>query len=1263
LVSAAGEVLVIQVPAAAVMQPPTAVNDEVTVRAGDVVTIPVLKNDVHPNDSPISLVRELVESPKQTDGLIFTTQDAVRFKAGRQAGTVYAIYEVTDTQGQKDSAQITIHIRAMDSARNAAPRPPSITARALAGSTVRIAIPLDGIDPDGDSVTLLGLDKPPKKGRVVSFGEGWMDYEANQSAAGSDTFTYTVQDALGAKGVGSVLVGIAPAAEVNQPPVAVDDRITARPGRVVAVAVMVDDVDPEGDQIRLVSNGIEGKELKASVLLDRVVVQVPTKAGTYLLRYTIQDSFGAQASAALTVVASETAPLLAPIARDDALSLNDVGGRAAVDVPVLRNDDDPDGTASSLQVTIDATTATVKPGGVVRVTLTAARQILPYTVTDVDKNTAMAFLRVPGLTDLRPTLKPGLAAVKVKSGAKLTLRLSDYVLVANGKTARLTQAEKVRALRGTSSVLDASTMTFVADANYYGAAALTFEVTDGKAVDDPLGRTAVLSLPITVLPVANPARPHGVPPVFTAPSVQVVAGKETRTNLAPYATDADPGDAAKLRFSVVGSVPAGLTARVEGRVFVVSAAVQVKTGTTASIALEVTDGSTAPVRRAATVTVVGSSAPLATVNDDVVTDAQQGKAVVVDVLANDRSPFPGSPLTLKSASVEAGTGGTASISGSQVTVTAGKAFVGVMVVRYRVGDATGDPAREVDGRIRLTVKGRPAAPLTPTVVEVRNKTVVLTWAPPTNNGAVITSYTVRSPAGYTHQCAATTCTLDGLTNNVDYSFTVVATNVVGDSDPSPLSSKVRPDAKPDMPQAPTLTFGDRSLKVQWANQAYSDRSPIETVNLEISPAPPAGATQRTAVRGTSVVWPGLENGVPYKVRVQAVNRAPTPSDWSPYSASEIPAGVPGQPGQPTTSMLAPVGSQAQMSVSWSAAAPNGDAVASYSLKVLRGGSVLRTITGIAGGQGSQAVTIDTSQTSYTYSLTAQNKAGMSAASPESSARRGVVAPGAVSGIGATPRDNAIQLAFGDAAGNGASAAEMAYQYSLNGGGSWNTVAADKVVSGTPNNNTYTVSVRAVSTVDGADYAGTSTSAPAVAPFGQPGQPGVSASGGVTTVNVSWSAPARNGRDFHVEISVDGGGWENVGASGGSRTVGNGYSQTHSIAARTVDAENQTSGTASASARSQDPPPPSANVSRGGAAGAPGCVGCNTVVLNYSNIQAGRYTLKFWNASGQWWTQYTVSLSGSGSMSTQAYYGYTSGPFRPVWVEIVGVLITDQNHLW
>src|SRR5690606_26815471 len=212
---------------------------------------------------------------------------------------------------------------------------------------------------------------------------------------------------------------------------------------------------------------------------------------------------------------------------------------------------------------------------------------------------------------------------------------------------------------------------------------------------------------------------------------------------------------------------------------------EVPKGTVVQVPITVTDGEHPPVEGTATLTVVASTRPLARANDDAVPDAHQGKETRVPVLANDSNPFPDvAPLTLVDAVVETGQG-SASVPGDQVAVTPRDDFIGVMVVRYRVQDATKDPDREVEGRIQLTVLGKPDAPPTPRVEEVRSKTVVLAWDPPNNNGADITGYTVRSQNGYEKACGTTTCTLDGLTNNVEYTFTVFATNAVGDGPASP----------------------------------------------------------------------------------------------------------------------------------------------------------------------------------------------------------------------------------------------------------------------------------------------------------------------------------------------------------------------------------------------------------------------------------------------------------------------------------------------
>lgn len=1171
--SAEGEVLVIPVPAPAKLLPPVAVDDTVSVRAGDIVSIPVLANDSHPNGDTIRLAPALVEPlVDPADGDLFVSENTLRFQAGSVAKTVYATYEVVDSLGQKDAGYVTIQILALDAETNSPPRPQDLTARVLSGNTVRIPIPLDQIDPDGDSVELVGQGTAPAKGRIVEVGTSWLGYEAFTDSTGTDSFTYVVRDRLGAEAHASILVGIAQPGAINQKPYAVQDAVTARPDRELAVPVLVNDTDPDGDTLNLVSDRLTLPDgLDATVTGERIVLRTPGQAGEYSIQYTVADPWGATAIGTLQLSITADAPLLVPIARDDRVAAADVTDQSTVDVPVRDNDEDPDGSAAELVVSTDDPAASIRSDGIVRVVLAATAQIIRYTVTDADDLQASAFILVPGLDDQRPTLTHGVDPVEVKSGESVTLALDDYVTVAAGKSARITVADRVSATHanGDSLIASETSLVYTSAAGYFGPEALSFEVTDGTGPDDPKGRTATLVIPITVL------APDNQPPTFVGGIVEVAPGEDAITvDLAAMTTDADPGDRKKLTFRIDGAVPAGFDASISGQTLSASAAASATKGQSGGLSLLIDDGTTAQVTASLQLNVIASTRPLTTTTDDAVPEAKQGKAVTVAVLANDTNPFPTEALRLVSAMVETGAG-TASVSGSDVVVTPASDFIGTMVVRYRVADATNDSEREVDGRIRLTVQGRPDAPSTPSVTSIQDRTVVLSWTPPSNNGSEITGYTV-SASGFSQECASTTCTLANLTNDTEYTFTVTATNGVGESDPSGASAVARPDARPDVPQPPTLVFGDGALNVSWVTPT-STGSAVSSYLLEISPMPQFGAMQRTAT-GNSLTWDGLENGVAYTVRVQAANRAPEPSDWSSFSTAMVPAGVPAAPAAPTTTRLSPVGSQAQMQVSWTAPVNNGDVISGYVL-MITSNEFDRTMP-VSGGTTSQAVVVDTSTSDYTFSVVASNKAGDSAPSAASAPRRAFVAPGAPTNVVATEGDNTVSVTYGAAAGNGATASELGYEYNVSGGGWLNDwVSGGSGTSGTigrghvNNNGSYTIAVRAVTQLDGQRYDGAGSAASnSVAPFGAPLQPTAGASGGGSQVNVQWGPPSRNGRDITLlEISIDGGGYENVGVGANNRNVGS-YSQTHTITVRATDSVGQTS-TKTASATSGAAPTP------------------------------------------------------------------------------------------
>jgi hypothetical protein len=1172
--SATGEISVLVVPAPAKLQAPQAKPDEATVRAGDVVTIPVLENDTDPNGGKLTLEPGLAQTPDAADGRIFTSGQSVRFIAGDVPKTVYAIYKVTNDSGQSDSQQVTIRIRARDDQLNSRPEPRNLTARVVAGMTVRIPVPLDGVDTDGDSVQLTGVDKAPAMGTAV-VKDGYLEFTAAGNAAGTDTFTYRVRDRIGAENTGTVIVGIAPQETNNQKPIAIDDAVDVRPGRKIAVDALTNDSDPDGDPVSLVSNGFEARPDLAVEAADggKVLLTAPAAAGNESLSYKIQDDKKAQAGAVIRVRVSPDAALKIPLAKDDVVTQAETLGKSAVDVPVLKNDADPDGVAAGLKISLPDgnPNARVTGGGTVQVTLAPEDQLVPYSVTDVDGQSATAVIWVPGQGEQHPTLART-DVVEVMSGKEVTLDLAEYVRVRDGRTPLITQVDKVRVQGAEPDNVVAGNggaLRYAALKDYVGPGSVTFEVTDGTGPDDPAGLKSTLSIITKVIP--DPNANHQ--PTFSGATLDVPKGESATLELGNLAKDVDSGDQEKLRFELDGALPEGFAASVDNGTLKVTPESGKDAGWKGSIPLKVTDGRSEPVRATVAATVVASNRPLPVANEDVVDKANAGTSETVNVLGNDFNPFPETPLRITSATVETGSAaGQPAVSGDSITVTPASGFKGVMVVRYTVMDKTEDVSRQTDGRIRITVRDRPDAPSAPTATDVRSRTAVLKWTPPSDNGAAITKYTVRAGNGFSQDCATTTCTLTGLTNDVKYVFTVTATNEVRESDPSPVSNEIRPDEKPSPPDAPTVKAGDKNMEIAWP-AAKTEGSAVKSYNLEISPPPANGIAVKNGVTGLSYTWPALTNGVRYKVRAQAANEL-GPSDWGQYSAEDNPAGVPAAPAAPTSSVASSVGTSNQLKVDWNEPNTNGDAIRNYYVTMSGGGGAAQTQV-VAGTVRTANFTANNSEASYTFTVQAENKAGKGAVSAASAPRRATGKLAQVSGVSATEANTggagrSVTINFREltaAERNGSSYAEVSYTYRASTGQA-GPIKPGQTVGGFTNGDTTAITVVANSAVAPSSDA----SAPAtVNPYGSPGTPSASGQNGAEnqkSLSFSWNSPSTATNDVaYTQINIDGGGWERVAASG-SRTVNTGgFSEPHSIQVQTVNSRGTGGPVASASAQS------------------------------------------------------------------------------------------------
>src|ERR1039457_1336940 len=249
----------------------------------------------------------------------------------------------------------------------------------------------------------------------------------------------------------------------------------------------------------------------------------------------------------------------------------------------------------------------------------------------------------------------------------------------------------------------------------------------------------------------------------------------------------------------------------------------------------------------------------------------------------------------------------------------------------------------------------PGAPTTVTASPGNTLATVSFTAPANNGGAAITGYAVTSsPGNITATGTTSPISVTGLTNGTPYTFTVVATNSVGNSPASTASNSVTPSLTAIVPSAPTAviaTAGNASATVTFTASASNGGAAITGYTVTSSPA--AGTDSNAGATGLTHTITGLTNGTAYTFTVVATNSVGN-SPASSASNSVTPVTVPGAP----TSVLATAGN-GQATVSFTApASTGGTAITGYTVTSSPAGGtdsnagttgLTHTITGLSNG--------------------------------------------------------------------------------------------------------------------------------------------------------------------------------------------------------------------------------------------------------------------------------------------------------------------------
>ncbi len=159
------------------------------------------------------------------------------------AGTDVFSYVVEDEDGLRAGAPVSVEVRPVrppQANQDVYNLEPDNTLTVPEGSGVLA----NDSDPDGDRLTAV-LESGPQHGTLTFQDDGGFTYTADASFTGNDQFTYRATDGRLESDIAYVyLIG-------NRPPIAIPDVFHASPGSETVLDVLYNDLDLDGDTLRL----------------------------------------------------------------------------------------------------------------------------------------------------------------------------------------------------------------------------------------------------------------------------------------------------------------------------------------------------------------------------------------------------------------------------------------------------------------------------------------------------------------------------------------------------------------------------------------------------------------------------------------------------------------------------------------------------------------------------------------------------------------------------------------------------------------------------------------------------------------------------------------------------------------------------------------------------------------------------------------------------------------------------------------------------
>lgn len=662
----------IQVMVNPVNDAPVAVNDAVTTSEDTPVSVNVLTNDFDTdgtlNVNSVDLntaVAGIQNSITVAAGIFSVASGVVQYTpAGNFFGAATISYTVNDNlDATSNIATIQVTVTAV----NDAPVAVNDVSTTAEDMPVSLNVLLNDSDTDG-SINTASVDLNPAvagvqntiavTGGTFTVSSGVVEFIPAANFTGIVSVNYTVSDNEGAVS-NSASIQITVNA-VNDAPIAVNDVISTNEDTPVTINILSNDSDSDGtlntSTVDL-APGVAGVQSTVSVtggsftFSSGALQFVPTAnfSGTAAISYNVSDNTGAVSNNA-TVTVTVIAVNDPPVAANDAASTNE---EVSVNISVLANDTDVDGTLNAATIDLNPSTTGVQvsatvTGGTFTVSGSVV-QFVPsanfagtatvnYTVNDNEgatSNTATITVTVNGVND-SPVAGNDVATTNEDTPVSINILSNDSDPDGTLNTSSVDLNPAVAGIQSTVTVTGgtftaaAGVVQFTPTANFSGAVSISYTVNDDTGLTS---NTATIQVTVTAI---NDA------PV--AVNDAATTNEDTPVSVNILANDSDPEGALDPASVDLNPALAGIqnTAANSAGTFNVSAGVLQYTPVanfngTATITYTVNDIG-GLVSGIATVTITVASvndAPVAvaeTLNTDEDTPAS------VNILANDSDP-------------------------------------------------------------------------------------------------------------------------------------------------------------------------------------------------------------------------------------------------------------------------------------------------------------------------------------------------------------------------------------------------------------------------------------------------------------------------------------------------------------------------------------------------------------------------------------------------------------------------------------------------